>query len=208
MKKFFFSSLFLVLVSAGNASAQWWFCEECSLSMPNASSEDMVLFVLPDGSGSPLTQAQVKNDGSLRDAHIELILRDYIGEPVVDYPAEDMWLESDDGGMIPCIGGAIADQNTEDAGFTHWTRPLRAGGHSESPLRVFVNGMALPFAPFTLAIVSADMNGDGAVNLVDVSLFSNHFYGGYDFAADYFADGVLNLLDVGRLALGLGGSCP
>jgi hypothetical protein len=34
------------------------------------------------------------------------------------------------------------------------------------------------------------------------------FYGGYDFAADFFADGSLSLADVGRLALGIGGSCP
>jgi hypothetical protein len=34
------------------------------------------------------------------------------------------------------------------------------------------------------------------------------FYGAYDFSADFFADGVVNLADVGLLATGIGGACP
>jgi hypothetical protein len=46
------------------------------------------------------------------------------------------------------------------------------------------------------------------VNLADVGSFSGIFFGAYDFSADFYADGALNLSDVGRLATGVGGSCP
>lgn len=125
-----------------------------------------------------------------------------------DFPAEDIWLESDDGGMVPCSGGTNPDANTNTDGLTWWTTPLNAGGYSTSALRVYVNGISLPGAPLTLFLNSADINGDRLVNLMDVVLFSQVFFGPYAFRADFYADGVLNIVDVGRMAQGLGRSCP
>jgi len=176
--------------------------------MPNAGNEEMVLFVLPDGSGSPFSEAQTRYDGDFLDAHIELRVLDAYGTPVPNYPMEDMWLESTGGGMVSCSGGTCADVNTDQNGLTLWETPLHAGGFSDSSLQVVVNGFPLNMGPFPMAIVSADMNGDGAVNLSDIGYFSSLFFNEYAFEADLFADGVLNLADVGRLALGKGATCP
>lgn len=198
----------LVIGSAAFATAGIPDPTETVATMPNAGNDDLVLFVLPSGIGSAFMDAQIKDDGTVVDATIEMIVEDAFGAIVANFPAEDMWLESGDGGMVPCTGGTTADQNTDASGFTTWANPLNAGGASEDVCYVYVNGQALNGVPFTLAFNSADMNGDGTVNLVDVGLFSGAFFGAYDFGADFFADGVLNLVDVGRLAAGLGGSCP
>ncbi len=198
----------LVIGSAALATAGVPSPIETIATQANGNTEDLVLFVLPSGIGSSFTEAQKKNDGAVRDASITMIVEDAFGAVVANFPAEDMWLESNDGGMAPCVGGTSADQDTDATGFTQWVNPLNAGGNSEAVCVVFVNGQALNGVPFTLAFNSADMNGDGSVNLVDVGLFSGAFFGAYDFAADFYADGALNLVDVGRLAQGLGGSCP
>jgi hypothetical protein len=198
----------LVIGSAALATAGIPDPTETVATMPNGTNDDLVLFVLPSGIGSGFDEAQIKNVGTVVDATIEMIVKDAFGAIVANFPAEDMWLESGDMGMVPCTGGSTADQDTDGVGFTRWANPLNAGGNSEALCYVYVNGLALNGAPFTLAFNSADMNGDGSVNLVDVGLFSGAFFGAYDFAADFYADGALNLVDVGRLAQGLGGSCP
>lgn len=198
----------LVIGSAAFATAGIPDPTETTAAMPSGSLDDLVLFNLPSGIGSAFTEAQIKDDGTVVDASIEMIVRDAFAAVVPNFPAEDMWLESDGGGMVPCDGGTTADLNTDDMGYTEWVTPLNAGGYSTDVCRVYVNGLPLNGAPFTLFFNSADINGDGSVNLVDVGQFSGAFFGSYDFAADFFADGVLNLVDVGRLAAGLGGSCP
>jgi len=198
----------LVIGSAALATAGIPDPIETIANMPNGSNDDMALFVLPSGIGSSFDQAQIKSSGAVVDATIEMIVKDAFGAIVANFPAEDMWLESGDMGMVPCTGGSIADQDTDDAGFTTWANPLNAGGNSEDLCYVYVNGQALNGVPFALSFNSADINGDGLVNLIDVGLFSGFFFGSYDFAADFYADGLLNLNDVGRLAVGLGGACP
>ncbi len=178
------------------------------VTQANGNSEDLALFVLPGGNGSTFAEAQLKNEGSVRDATLQLLLQDVYGVPVVNYPLEDLWLEPEDGNFVPCVGGTCPDQNTDDLGITYWSAPPNAGGHSEGSLFVMVAGIAITDYPLSMAINSADMNGDLVVDLADVGIFATHFYGDYAFEADFFADGTLNLVDVGRLALGLGGSCP
>ncbi len=51
---------------------------------------------------------------------------------------------------------------------------------------------------------SPDMSGDCRVNLSDVAMFSGVFFGSYSRCADFNVDGVLNLSDIGVLALHLG----
>ncbi len=198
----------LVIGSAAFATAGIPDQTETTATMPNGGQDDLVLFNLPNGLGNAFTDAQIKNDGTVVDAHIELIVRDAFAAPVPNFPAEDMWLASDDGGMVACAGGTSADQNTDENGFTQWVSPLNAGGFSEAVCKVYVNGLALNGAPFTLFFNSADVNGDGSVNLSDVGMFTSSFFGDYSFSADFMADGVLNLSDVGFMASGLGTSCP
>jgi hypothetical protein len=60
-----------------------------------------------------------------------------------------------------------------------------------------------------LDAVSCDMNGDLAVNIVDVADFAvAHASGPYNPTADFFFDGKIDLADIGTLALHLGSFCP
>ena len=185
---------------------------ECMAYMPNSGGVPLVLFSLPDGSGNPFTQAQVLNEGTVVDATIVLVLWDAFGVPIVGFPAEDMWLGSINGGLISCTGGTMADGDTDEFGYTTWSNPLRAGGFGTSGCEIYISGISAicDGLPFDLSFNSADINGDGVVNLADVGIFSDHFYGesSYDFSVDFFADGVLNLGDVGRMATGIGTTCP
>ena len=208
VKKLSIISILVLVFSAGSVFGQCFpdQCSECIATMPGAGGYAMALFVIPDGTGSFFYNAQIRDDGSSIDAHIELIVNDVFGIPVPNYPAEDMWLASENGTMVPCAGGSAADQNTDAVGFTEWVNPLRAGGFDTGLCTVVVNGYTVNY--FALGFNSSDITGDGVVNLADIGLFSGILFGAYDFSADYFADGVINLADVGRLALGLGRSCP
>ncbi len=189
---------------------------ESVANMAGVDAQGVALFVLPNGGGSNFSNAQILSGGTagdIIDATIDCTINDAFGAPVVAFPAEDMWLASTAGGMVPCVGGTSADQNTDAAGYTTWANPLRAGGNDTGTCEVMISGVnlvpsALSEVPFALAFNSADINGDGGVSLADVGLFSGIFFGSYDFAADFHADGVISLADVGRMALGIGTACP
>ncbi len=177
--------------------------------MPGVGSHSVVLFVLPDGGGSSFEQAQILNDGTEIDARITLQLIDGTWNLIANFPLEDMWLESADYGMIPCMGGTTADVNTNPLGETYWSQPLRASGSSSEDTYIVVNGDPLVgSASLKLRFNSPDINGDGFVNLLDVSLFTTRYFGEYDFTIDFEADGAINLLDLGRMASGMGAQCP
>ncbi len=170
--------------------------------------ETAVLFNIPNGGGSAFTSAAIL--GGSVDATITLTLVDGTGTAIANFPFEDAWLESADGGMAACVGGATADANTNAGGVTNWVTPLQAGGSSQALTVVMISGAALTSgAGVALSHNSADINGDGNVNLTDVPLFAGDFYGGvYAFRSDFSYDGSVNLSDVVRLAQALGASCP
>lgn len=166
------------------------------------------LLVVPDGSGPYFTQAH-DEDGNLVDATITLIVLDYFGIPIANYPFEDCWLESMDGGMAACYGGNTADYDTDINGVTQWVNPMRAGGYSEALVRVMINGSALTSnAGLPLKFNSPDINVDGIVNLIDVAIVTQDYFTGYNFRCDLNGDGVLDLRDVPPLAQYLGAQCP
>ena len=180
----------------------------CNVDYAYEGDETLTLFVLPAGNGFPFSQAYLP-DGSLTDATLRVQIVDHMGDPVASFPAEDMWLMSTDEGMAPCIGGSCADANTDSDGWTIWAEPLNAGGHSTAPCTMLVNGMSpVGWEDLALQFNSADINGDRIVNLPDLQLFADSYFGEYSFAADLHYDGVLNLLDVVNLAVGMGTSCP
>lgn len=170
------------------------------------------VFCIPDGGGHPLTEAQAFG-GTFVDGTIVLILHDDADNPVYNYPAEDLWLESSHGGMISCVGGTIADAPTDVDGRTTFSHPLLVGGHT-SPLagelmQVFINGAACPTtAGVDVQVNSPDLNGDLVVNLTDVIIMSGHLYGAYDYGSDFHYDGVINLSDIVMMAWGMGAACP
>ncbi len=165
------------------------------------------LFVAPDGSGSPFDQARLA-DGTLVDATITLELMDSIGSPIFNFPYEDLWLESADGGLSPCIGGSIADANTDQNGETRWRNPLFAGGFSEAACLVMVAGSSLVGSDLAVAFNSSDINGDGAADLSDVGMLASDYHGSFAFRSDFYRDGRLNLADIGMFAQSYGTTCP
>jgi len=170
--------------------------------------ETAVMFNIPNGGGNAFTGAAII--GGTVDATITLTLLDGGGIAIANYPFEDCWIESADGGMAACTGGSTADFNTNAMGVTTWVTPLQAGGSSEALTVVMVAGSALTSsAGLAISHNSADINGDGAVNLTDVPLFAGDFYGGvYAFRSDFSYDAAVNLSDVVKLAQALGAACP
>ncbi len=171
-------------------------------------SENLSLMVVPDGSGPRLTETMTFS-GLTVDATITIHLIDGFGDPVAGYPAEDMWLESTDSGLVLCPAGSIADGPTDAAGISTWLEPLNAGGFSRGGCIVLVNGAALASTmPFALYFNSPDINGDLVVDLSDVILFTMDFYGVYDHRSDFHTDGHLNLSDLAVFAQTVGAHCP
>lgn len=210
MKKIALLAILLLSVSAVQAgepvSGVWELY--CNVDFAYDGAEPLSMFNLPDGTGAPFSQAQLLG-GTVVDATLRVQLLDGFYQPIAYFPAEDMWLESTDDGMVPCLGGSMADSNTDLQGWTVWAEPLNAGGSSSASCRLIVNGMMVDgWVDLPLQFNSADMNGDGFVNLADVSEFASIFYGSYSYAADFHYDGVINLGDIGNLASGMATSCP
>lgn len=171
------------------------------------------LYTLPDGSGNGLDQAYLPGvaDGSAPtavDGTITLVMLDGLDYPIAMFPFEDLWLESSDGGMVRCIGGTVADANTDAQGRTHWADPLGAGCWSASSLQVYINGDAVIDGAVAMWVNSPDINGDLECNLSDVGSFASDYFGAYQYRSDFNYDGVLNLSDIGLFARGVGAACP
>lgn len=202
----------MVALGEGQAQAQVAGCPDINFSMVVQDIfGDTALLILPDGSGPPLTSAY-RSDRVQMDASITLTL--YSSCPptgaMVDYPAEDMWLESTSGSLVFCAGGSIADGPTDAQGITTWTGPLSGGGWDSGSLMIFLaTGDALGFWNLPLLINSPDLNGDLTVNLQDVALFAGDFFSPqYDFRSDLHYDHVVNLSDLSVMTGVVGKSCP
>lgn len=171
-----------------------------------------VMYNLPNGLGS--TFALARSTGGIVNATITMTVLDGGGIPVVNFSANDMWLEKEivanTGNFIACTGGTTADVNTNASGVTTWAAPLRAGGWSTSKTMVTINGAYLTSdTGLVLRHNSADINGDKNANLSDIPLFATDFSGGSNaFRSDLQYDGFVNLSDIPRLAAGVGAVCP
>jgi hypothetical protein len=179
------------------------------------ATEPVSVMVLPDGSGMPFDQAG-RFGGESIDATIYAQVLE-TETPIANFPAEDMWLQSRLGGLVLCMGGSVAERDTDADGITTWIASPRAGGCADPSLGdhldVLLNGDAFDSSALGgYILVSPDLNGDLVVNLADVHYFS----GDYNAAAggsaihrsDFHWDGFLNLSDVGRFAASMGAGCP
>ncbi|HPF71014.1 MAG TPA: hypothetical protein PLQ13_10110 [Candidatus Krumholzibacteria bacterium] len=173
-----------------------------------AGVETLSLYSLPNGGGRAFSLAFLPG-GAVADATITMTLRDGLGNPIANFPFEDMWIEAADGGLVSCGGNAVADFNTDANGVTSWGTPLFAGGNSQAACLVKVNGDALTSnLGMGLTFNSADINGDGLVNLSDGGYFSQDLTGAYNYRSDFNNDGIVNVADAGYMANGLGAACP
>ena len=166
------------------------------------------LLVVPDASGLPFTDARAPG-GYPVDATIHLVLTDYQHDPVVNYPAEDLWLASSGQDLAACAGGLCADGPTDEEGAAYWILPRRAGGHNVGEtLHGVVSGWELS-TEIPLTMVSPDITGDLAVNLADIVLFTDALGGGAGWSrADYNNDQQVNLVDIVLFTSALGADCP
>ena len=176
-----------------------------------ATSDQVSIFTTPDGLGNTFLQAYLYG-GVETDATITLHMIDQWGNPIANYPREDLWLETTLDGLVGCIGGTNADSATDENGETHWQNALHAGGQTVPDVeltRVIINGDPLETSEgFAVQFNSADMDGSGAANLTDITSFTQILLGEYDYAADFLWDGLINLPDVVLMAQGNGAQCP
>jgi hypothetical protein len=172
-----------------------------------ADAVGATVFTRTSGTGSPLAEA-IRPDGQVVDATITVTLLDAAGEPVVNYPLEDIWIETSGGGLVSCIGGASADHNTDAYGMTMFTSPLSAGGCSAGEtVTVMVAGQALAFgSDLPLEFRSPDLDGDLDVDLSDITIFTQLLYS-YDTCGDFNIDGIIDLADITRMTFGIGDDC-
>ena len=112
----------------------------------------MSVFTVPDGSGTPLTSALMWDGvpGSapqVVDATIHMTLLAF-GDPVNNFPAEDMFLFTSLGGLVLCPGGSIADSDTDLNGYTSWSQAIGGGGATDPDAgevtQIWVGGMICP----------------------------------------------------------------
>lgn len=172
-----------------------------------ADADGANVFVVPDGTGQPLTEARAPG-GALVDATITLTLLDPWGNPISGYPPEDLWLETSGDGLVACSGGTSADHQTDNTGQTTWSTSLAAGGNSHGELvRVYVASYPLNGPGLDLTFNSADINGDLVVNLSDIGAFTP-MLSAYSVDGDFNHDGVVDLSDVARFTSVNGVSCP
>jgi len=178
----------------------------------------LTICVVPDGSGAPLTEAF---DGTyVQDGTIGIYVGTDYCDPVPGFPPEDIWLIPEGEHWVSCGGTPNwsrlgPDGPTGPDGFTQFSEPLRAGGWTEGPIWVYLNGEAAfdvcgfgdPFVPVQMRFNSPDINGDLRVSVADVALFAEDYYGEYHFRSDFYADTVLSLADVAILAAAMGAEC-
>lgn len=197
----------LLILWSGAALARVPDVNHSTVEWGYSGDQTLSLFVLPDGSGHPLTEAYLP-DGQTTDATITLTLVDDFLNPVALFPREDLWLESADGGMVSCLGGTMADTDTDASGRAQWFGPLRAGSWSTARMVVIILGGEAPGGGLPLSVNSADLDGNLSVNLTDVGIFATDLGAGYRYRSDFNFDGVINLVDVAMLAGGMAAACP
>lgn len=181
-----------------------------STAAPASGSTPVSIFVTPNGLGNGFDEAY-EFGGNTIDATITLTLVDALADPIPNYPREDLWLETDMGGLSPCTGGTNADAMTDEMGQTTWRNSPFAGGYTDPDTelsQVMVNGQPLEEPGYPVQFNSADIDGSGAANLTDITIFTQTLFGDYAYAADFLWDGVINLPDGSLMAQGNGSSCP
>ncbi len=181
-------------------------------------TDPVSIMVVPDGSGVGFSEARTI-DGQVVDAtiRIQLWLGDEYGPigPLAGWSAEDISFRAVDDHTQSCSQDYLITGHgvTDIDGWTEITLAPHGGGWTQGVLEVYFRGDPPHFGdpgPSVLSIQfnSPDINGDGLVDLADVSLFAQDFYSGTaSYRSDFVWDGVLSLSDVGAFAQNLGAGC-
>ena len=195
--------VFALALAAVPALANIPFPDLCVLENA-AGSDGAVVYALPSGAGNTFTNARL--GGAAVDATLTLTVVNSLGDPIANYPAEDMWLISTGGGFVPC-DMANPDGATDVNGQTSWVQSPLAGGSSRGEnAQAVIAGDNVPTTAMVY-FVSADLNGDLTVGLSDIAVFTQAI-GNYNADADFNDDGTVNLSDIGVMTQGIGAVCP
>lgn len=137
---------------------------------------------------------------------------DLAAAPVANIPGTDFWLVDCDpaADLALCAGSAssAADSATNGAGqTTMYNGSLSAGGCADG-LSPVVQGFVLEDAGagcaaycYNILVRSPDINGDGEVQLIDLSIFASAFPPNpYDTCADMDCNATINIQDLARFA--------
>ena len=136
---------------------------------------------------------------------------DWTQLPIPDIPASDFWLIDCDPqrDLTLCAGSAssAADSSTNNQGRTTMSLGTMQAGGCADGLTPVVQGFILEDEAsqcdiycFPVSVRSPDFDGSLLVNLVDVALLAQHYFGSYDECYDLNMDGVINLLDIALFA--------
>jgi hypothetical protein len=177
------------------------------------ATEQVAVYTRPDGFGDEARLDHARAfGGTTVDATIHVTLLDVNGVPVVGYPAADIWLETNLGGLVLCDNGSMADAPTDFFGRTTFSGPIYGGGASDPDAGeitvVKISGDALNGSDLNILFHSPDITGNLVVSLADLALFSQTFFGTYNFNADFLWNGVMNLADLALFAQAYGANCP
>jgi hypothetical protein len=184
---------------------------DLTLSSASVPANAVALYSIPDGSGQSFSGA-MDATGATVNGTITVTLLNPIGNPIANFPLEDVWLESLDGNLGICVT-AHPDAITDGAGQAFFTSFLNAGGNSfvatGGGLRVMVLGSSLVGSDLAYNMLTPDLDNNGAVDLSDTVMFVPLYTGGgYDMSVDFFWDGNINLSDLVLYASGLNLICP
>ena len=198
---------FLALLLAGAGLFGLRFAEPAvartipDLNPSYANADPGVLLIRPDGAGPTLLD---------RGCEIELVVLNTSLIPIEGYPYQDMWLDDvGNGDLSICVGGALADANTDADGRTWFTGAVAGGGWTQAGILVYLGGTPLEGLPLDIQVNSPDIDGDTAVGLTDLGIFAEDYASGeMPFRSDFVHDGVLNLSDIAVMADALQARCP
>ncbi|MBD3220859.1 hypothetical protein GF314_06415 [bacterium] len=169
------------------------------------------VWVSPGGTGPSLSEAYAVGWPGEADATIHLELRTWSEDPIVGYPAEDMWYQCDGIATFAyCAAGTVADAPTDAEGRTTFSQPPRAGGQilGDHQPQVMIGGSPV-IADLPLSINSPDVNGDLAVTLADlVPVVQALQSWPIDPRADFNVDGQIDLADIVIFVSVYGTACP
>jgi hypothetical protein len=192
----------------GLASLAWGGVPDMDMSYATGSGTDVSVMNCPLGDGMAINSCMALPGITEVDATITLTVNDVNGDPIYLYPGADMWLASDTKAIVVCPGGSTADADTDIDGQTTFSGALFAGceGHG---VVILINGQTLNQAPLAAYnFNSPDIDCNQIVNLTDVILFTQAYYGTYAYNSDFYWDNILNLSDIVLLAQHMQHACP
>jgi hypothetical protein len=179
-----------------------------------------------DGLGNRIDHCRAWNTtgaGVTEDATITLNVIDTFGNPIFQYPFEDMWLETDGTDLMICNGGSTADASTDVNGLTTFSGTIYAGGWSNYDkvstahdlCVVMIDGTPISgSAGMDIIFNTADLYTDLIVGTQDTVVFKPLYINGtsgpltYDYRVDYYFDHQITLPDLVLYAGMVNTTCP